>query len=213
MKRTWIKFIILALISSTLLVACSGKEDNSEVVSGGNSITEKDNSNDELAEEVSFDKDRETNTVSSTSTIGDLPDDQLGLAIGDTAIVKSNFSEHEITLNSVEIKEQVDDTASELGNFVIVNLTVLNTGDEAVAAADIFSSTDLSSIDNSSGFPWYYIEGVAEEWPVDINPGESQTGVLLFDMEVSDQYILTDGEFLEGLTNKISFEFTREEAN
>jgi hypothetical protein len=219
MKHILIKFSFLVILS-ILLVACSDKED-SEAVESDTAITEEDNSSeetgDELTEEESETEDKtETedaaNTDSPSANSGNLPENQLGLGIGDTATVKNNYSEHEITLNSVEIKEQAGETTSELGNFVIVDLTVLNTGEEAVTADSVFSSTNLASVDNSSGFPWYYLEGVAEEWPSEIEPGESQTGVLLFDVEVSDQYILNIAEFLDGLSNQVSFEFTSEEA-
>ncbi|NAP01777.1 DUF4352 domain-containing protein, partial [Halomonas sp. MG34] len=139
-------------------------------------------------------------------------EDQLGLKIGDTATVENNFTEFEVTLDAIEVAEEAGETPSEQGNYVILDLTVKNLSNEPLTGVDAFSSTSLETKENSSGFTWFYIDGVVEAWNSEIAPGEAQSGSLLFDVAKSDEYIMTMAKHLEGLSNYVTFNFSPEES-
>ncbi|QGS68920.1 hypothetical protein CV093_12325 [Oceanobacillus sp. 143] len=160
MRQILIKISVLVILS-ILLVACNNKEDN-EAEQSDTPVTEEESSSketenelpeEESGEEEGSDTEDEAETDPSSANTDDLPDDQLGLGIGDTATIKNNFSEHEITLNSVEIKEQAGESTSELGNFVIVDLTVLNTGDEAITADSVLAAQTWLQLIIRADFP------------------------------------------------------------
>jgi len=216
--------IVMALLSLTLisifLVACNNEEQGEEV--DDTPVTEEETSEspeedateNEDEEDTSDDEqnnqDEET-TESSSENSGEYPEDQEGLGIGDTGHFGANFGEFEFTLNSVEIKEEVADDPSREGNYVLVDVTVKNLTDEPISGADALGNTFLSTNRESTGFGWFNMDGVAEEWP-EIAPGESHTGVLLYDLPVSDLYVLNTGRNFSDLSNVVTFEFTPEEA-
>lgn len=82
--------------------------------------------------------------------------------------------------------------------------------DYPVKAEDGLGGLALDN-ENASDFLWFYLEGVAKEWPGEIQPNESQTGVLLYDMPAGNSYSLISGESSSN-ANTISFEFTEDEA-
>ncbi|WP_337019409.1 DUF4352 domain-containing protein [Oceanobacillus massiliensis] len=210
-----LKMTISSFMLCLLLVACNGEDNNhgeeesQESVEG--SSTENGGSDDDQAEPSEEESGDTSGTEQPSSNEGELPENQLGLSIGDTAHLKNDYREYEITLNSVEITEKAGEEPSLEGNYVIVDVTLTNLSDEAAYAADAFSTTFLSTEAEGYAVPWFYVDGVAEEWTEEIAPGGSQTGVLLYDMEVSDSYVLHAGRGYEGLSNQISFEFSTNE--
>ncbi|UOQ49796.1 DUF4352 domain-containing protein [Gracilibacillus caseinilyticus] len=199
--------LVSALFISILFIsACSNSAEDEEV-----SETTDPEETTTASSEI---EDKEAND-NSESLFGDLdlPEDQLGLSIGDTAHYKYGYQdiirEFEITLNSVEISDTAGDQPSEEGNYVIVNVTLKNLSEVPVIAEDGLSLS-LEN-ENVGGLPWFYIEGVAEEWPGEIPPNESQTGVLLYDSPTGTSYSLISGDSSAN-ANTISFEFTEDEA-
>ncbi|WP_194287388.1 DUF4352 domain-containing protein [Gracilibacillus oryzae] len=201
-----IMITLTLLISILAISACSNSAQNEEVSETPDT--------EETMTESSGDAEEEQKDVDE-SFYGDLdlPENQLGLSIGDTAHWKYGYQdiirEFEITLNSVEITETAGDEPSQEGNYVIANVTLKNLSEVPVVAEDgLGLSLDN---ENASGFPWFYIDGVAEEWPGEIQPNESQTGVLLYDVPAGNSYSLVSGESSAN-ANTISFEFTADEA-
>jgi hypothetical protein len=204
------KKIILALtlfISILFISACSNSAEDEEV---SETLDAEETTTTSLENE---DKEENDNSDSLFGDL-DLPENQIGLSIGDTAHYKYGYQdisrEFEITLNSVEIADTVGDEPSQEGSYVIVNVTLKNLSEVPVVAEDGLGGLGLGN-ENAGSFGWFYLEGVAEEWPGEIQPNESQTGVLLYDIATGNSYSLTSGESSAN-ANTISFEFTEDEA-
>lgn len=217
MKRLTLSISTLFLLS-LLLVACNSDEEQQEAGNENEEVTESEDVSEETGEEESNESNQEDETTESdageaNSDNGDIStEDQLDLNIGDTARVENNFTEFEVTLDAIEVTEEAGDTPSEQGNYVIVDLTVNNLSDDPLTGEDAFGSTSLETKENSSGFTWFYIDGVVEAWDSEIAPGETQSGSLLFDVAKSEEYMLTMGQNLEGLSNYVTYTFTPDEA-
>lgn len=225
MKRLLFHLCLL-LFLAVMLVACSDEEnsadesttneeekqdsDNEETNDSGSNVDEE-TATDEASDGEDSSNASETNDDTSEES-GKEAEDQLKLNIGDTGKIANNFSTHEITLNSVEITDEAGGEPTQEGNYVIVNLTVKNLGEDVLNPEDALSSTELATEHGSGGLPWFYIEGAAEEWPAEIEPGQSETGVLLFDIQQSDEYALQTAFDLDSLSNQVSFVFKAEEA-
>ncbi|WP_077623112.1 DUF4352 domain-containing protein [Sediminibacillus massiliensis] len=199
--------LVSTLFISILFISACGNSAEDEEVSDTSDAAETTTTSE-------GNEDKEEND-SNDSLFGDLdlPEDQLGLSIGDTAHYKYGYQdiirEFEITLNSVEITDTAGDEPSQEGNYVIADVTVKNLSEEPVIADDGLGISLKNEHVGST--PWFYIEGVAEEWPGEIQPDKSQTGVLLYDVPVGNSYSLISGES-HANANTISFEFTKEEA-
>src|SRR5699024_185970 len=83
----------------------------------------------------------EPQTVDKGASHGEWGEDELGLGIGDTATLSTNFAMAEITLDSVE---QVEDEDSYFGQYTVLHMTVNNIGDEQAEFEYIFEATELS---------------------------------------------------------------------
>ncbi|MDO6448215.1 DUF4352 domain-containing protein [Oceanobacillus profundus] len=218
MKKLFMGLFSIALLSS-LLVACNNDEQDEEVED--TPVTEEETSEtpedeateneDEDTSEGEENNQEDDSNESASENNGEYPENQEGLGIGDTGHIGSNFGEFEITLNSVEIKDEVANDPSREGNYVLVDVTVKNLTNEPIPGADALGNTFLSTDRESTGFGWFNMDGVAEEWP-EIAPGESHTGVLLYDLPVNDLYVLNTGRNFSGLSNVVAFEFTQDEA-
>lgn len=206
MKKN-IVLVITLFISILFISACGNSAENEEVSKNPDAEETTATSSDNKNKEGNEDND---------SFFGDLdlPEDQIGLAIGDTAHYKYGYQdisrEFEITLNSVEIADTVGDEPSQEGSYVIVNVTLKNLSEVPVISEDGLGGLGLEN-ENAGSFSWFYIEGVAEEWPGEIQPNESQTGILLYDLPTGNSYSLISGQSSAN-ANTISFEFTGDEA-
>ncbi|MBB5147059.1 hypothetical protein HNQ35_002276 [Cerasibacillus quisquiliarum] len=194
--------LILFILLAIGLVACSDKEETSDVTKG-DEVTEPTKQNAEQ------DKEEVNDNESGDSEWGE---DQLDLKIGDTGTVNNNFTSFEVTVNSVEFLEKAGEEYPQGDKFALIELTLKNLGEDSYTAEDILGSVTLADEPGSSGMSWFYVEGVAEEWPGEIGTNESQTGYILFDIYNSDQYFLQFGTFLDAVSNEVRFLFTDADA-
>ncbi|MBB5147460.1 hypothetical protein HNQ35_002689 [Cerasibacillus quisquiliarum] len=194
--------LILFILLAIGLVACSDKEETSDVTKG-DEVTEPTKQNAEQ------DKEEVNDNESGDSEWGE---DQLDLKIGDTGTVNTNFATYQITMNSVEFMDKIGEEHPQADRFVLIKLTIKNIGNESLNAEDALADAMLATEPGSSGTSWFYKDGIAEEWPGEIEPNESQTGAILFDVSNSDEYVLQFGTFFESVSNEVRFLFTDEDA-
>ncbi|HEY4602317.1 MAG TPA: DUF4352 domain-containing protein [Cerasibacillus sp.] len=211
------KRILIILITGLLLsvTACGGND-------GGKNKTADNKKENENTTEENGDEVTEGNKQNAEQDNEDVNDnesgdsewgeDQLDLGIGDTGIVNNNFTSYEVTVNSVEFSEKLGEEYPQGDKFALIELTLKNLGEDSYTAEDILGSVTLADEPGSSGMSWFYVEGVAEEWPGEMGTNESQTGYILFDIYNSDQYFLQFGTFLDAVSNKVHFLFTDEDA-
>ncbi|MCG3420740.1 DUF4352 domain-containing protein [Oceanobacillus jordanicus] len=206
------KYLCFSIVLSLGLFLTACNEEEQKNTTENDDVSEGTSESESGSDEQEDGSDDGTTGETENGEEGISVEDQLGLKIGDTATVENNFTEFEMTLDGVELTEEAGETPSEQGNYVIVDLTITNSSDEPLTGGDAFSSTRLETKENKSGFTWFYIDGVVEAWDSEIAPNDTQSGKLLYDVEKSEEYTLTLGKNLEGLTNQVTYTFTPEES-
>ncbi|MEK4563618.1 DUF4352 domain-containing protein [Alkalihalobacillus sp. FSL R5-0424] len=142
--------------------------------------------------------------------------DQLDLGVGDTGDVHSTIGSYSITVNEVEILDEVEGEMSELDYFIRVNYTVKNIGDEEIDAREAIDTMESVHDLERSGFrdrsPYIdEIDGIDGS----LSPGESITGDTVYDAYESEENYLRITEGLVGsgaVENQIRFTFHKSEA-
>ncbi|MBM7839902.1 hypothetical protein JOC54_003182 [Alkalihalobacillus xiaoxiensis] len=185
---------------SVMLAACSDSDSAEE------------NQTDPVPEEESMDQDvgedeSETNDGSSEG------EDQMDLGLGDTAVMHSNISSFEFTLNSVDMVEEVDGELSDLDAYVVASITIKNIGDEAIDAKENAGLFEYTANLEGSGFgdqAEYYEDYQADAIEGELAPGEEVTGTAVYTSYNDDeQYIrVKPGTAGTGLINDAVFTFS-----
>ncbi|WP_149475438.1 hypothetical protein [Oceanobacillus polygoni] len=136
-------------------------------------------------EEDNTEEDTDNDSNNGGFTTG--TEDQEDLSIGDTGKFDSDLTTYEITLNSVEIVEELDGTISQFAGIIILDLTVKNTGDETQSVRDLLYGLEVTSDLDRTGY---------QDYAESFDSVEEMTGELELGEEVSRQWIteITEGE-------------------
>ncbi|MEY8749544.1 hypothetical protein [Alkalicoccobacillus gibsonii] len=182
------------LIASTVLVACN-TEETPEPESESNEVeTDQSDEEDNILAEGEF-------------------DNQLDLVIGDTGRVDTLTGAYGVTVDRVELLEDIDGELPELDHFLLVTYTVQNIGDEDLDAREAVDKLESTHRIEGSGYSdnaQYYeqfnaIEGI-------LAPDEQVTGEALYSAYDSEEYFIrvTDGLVGSGAAkNQIRFSFQK----
>lgn len=188
------QIIIIGLLLTSIFVlnACSNKDiDNNE-----KNKHEENYNNNVLSDEV--------------------PDDETGLRIGDTALHVSELGKAKITLDSVEvINEDELDQDKQFAPLMAIHLSVNNVGNESFSPEEVLSSGLLRGSEGGYGRKWMYYE-VSEKWEDILGPNEATSGIIVFGYGEKAEYELIFGDERSGSihlddSNIISFEFNSNE--
>lgn len=157
-------------------------------------------------------KDNQKNNAESE----ELPEDEMGLGISDTALHVSELGKAEITLNSAEvINEEELDQDKQFAPLMSIHLSVKNVGDESFNPEEVLSSGLLRGPEGGYGRKWMYYE-VSEEWEDILEQGEETSRIIVFGYGGKNEYELIFGDERSGSNhvssgNKISFNFNKSE--
>ncbi|MFD1019677.1 DUF4352 domain-containing protein [Thalassobacillus hwangdonensis] len=163
-KIYWIAAMLILVIG---LVGCSSSD------SGDSSNDEPD-----AAENETENKEETSDTSASNEELG----------IGDTVSSgETTIGTYDITLDSAEITDEVEGETASKGTFVITNLTIENTGEEALNMDDVLSTLSLFNSERS-GDVLNVLVGDMEAQEGEVEPGDSATGELYYDTEKADRY-------------------------
>lgn len=189
---------------SLVFAACSDSED-------GENNQEAPAQEDAAAEEGTIDDEAEENENNEEQG-----EDQMELGVGDTAVMHSNISSFEFTLNSVDMVEEVDGEPSDLDAYVVASITIKNIGDEEIDAkenAGLFEYTAHLEGSGTGDQAEYYEEYEAESIEGSLAPGEEVTGTAVYTSYIEDeQYIrVKAGTAATGLINNALFTFSLDE--
>lgn len=138
-----INLVAIIFAMSFVLIACSDDNNAANDERSNDNNSNKPNEQEEDLQENNTDSQNqdEPQKVDKGASHGEWGEDELGLGIGDTATLSTNFAITEITLDSVE---QVEDEDSYFGQYTVLHMTVNNIGDEPAEFEDIFEATELS---------------------------------------------------------------------
>lgn len=224
MKKSLV--LVSTLVLSSILFACnSDSESNNENTQESNAEdstevneTETDEQSDDEDEDSDITSEADDNTENDPEgVLGDGEfEDQLELGIGETGNVETLIGRYSVTVNDVEILEDVEGEMSELDYYIKVNYTLENIGDDEIDSREAIDTMESVHELDRSGFrdnaP--YMEGI-EGIEGSLSPGDSVTGDAVYDAYESEENYLRITEGLVGsgaAKNQILFTFTKDEA-
>jgi hypothetical protein len=210
--KLMMKTLFMMLIVAALLAACGDDTASDDAVDSNVDSTESEltpdpeneeemqnNGADDATEEVCATEEDENEE--NNDSAGFAEDQQLTL--GDTGIHDSVTGTFEITLNAVKSEDEVE---GDNGFFIFTEVTIKNVSDEAVDVADLTYADLFNDQESGSGPYWDY--GFDED---QLEPGESITGELVFDVSESSYYELVYGSAVHSTTNEVRWRFDADE--
>lgn len=207
MKKTT-TLIALLMGAPLILGACNDSNETDQRTATDESPLQEDHSTEDNVDE---DVDNDT---TDTGTPVEESEDQMDLVVGDTAVMHSNVSSFEFSLNSVEMVEEIDGEIPELDGYIIASITIENTGDEPIDAQETSRVFEYTSYLEGPGMPddsAYYDEYEGVEG--DIAPGEEMSGTAVYQGYIEEVNHLRVKPGLAGtsLVNDAVFTFTLDE--
>ncbi|MFN7251942.1 MAG: DUF4352 domain-containing protein [Anaerobacillus sp.] len=143
-----------------------------------------------------------TSTSKETKEKTDKVDKQnKALKLGETGRMKSTLGEFDVTVNSFEILEEYDGTKPYFEVFIAVDVTIENIGDFSLNSWGI-TRTRLENVERGSGTD---NEGI--DFPEEILPGETVSGIIYFDNYPYGPYELIFGFARSSVSSKLTWTF------
>lgn len=205
------KKLFIIFLTGIFITGCSANGDDNKVEEEADQASEavnddqQDEESDDDAgnEEDGADSDKDKDAKGAFESEEEY---QLDLKMGDTGSIHSTVGKYDITLNSSEIKEEIDGQSPELEQLVILDVTVKNTSDSALELTDILDTFDLTDDMEFSGYGnvSHLYEGL-EELSGEIDVDEEVTGQMVMNAYDSDVYYFREnpGVVEAGLSNEV----------
>ncbi|MGP4073823.1 DUF4352 domain-containing protein [Piscibacillus sp. B03] len=174
--------LLLVLMLTIFLAACGG-ESEVQQVEGDGSPEEEETNNEEGTDETETEEESEEEAEEETKTA----------TIGDTI----SFDGLEVTVNEVKTSEGSDFETPENDFYLILDITVNNTTEEAANISTMMQMT-LQDADGYSHDVALFT-GVKGSLDGEVGPGRENRGEVAFDVEQSDSYeFIFDDPFTTG---------------
>ncbi|WP_067727332.1 DUF4352 domain-containing protein [Oceanobacillus damuensis] len=229
MKKVLITMTIL-ILTMVLLGACSDSTEDEETPVNEETTADEDTTGDNKEEtdtaaennnkEDQVDEDEETEVKDQGSTNGGFTtgtEDQLDLSIGDTGRFDSDLTTYEITLENAELVDEIDGTASQLDAFLIVELTIKNTGEDTQSTDDLLYGLEVTDNLDMSGYQvyGYNFDGSNDSIKMELAPGKETSGKFYAETYTGDTYyfLLRTGIAGSGSSNQVTWVIPSEEVN
>ena len=139
MKR-FLFLLIAFFLSTSVLAACSSESDNKKKTESTNGGVEKQPDTSRDTKGSSEDNEAEDSEDSKKNKVGDTSSgdfkDQTELKIGDTGQAESTLGKYEITVNSVQMKDEINGEKPKIDHLFLVEVTVKNIGDSTIDAME-----------------------------------------------------------------------------
>ncbi len=213
------KITLATLLAAGLLVACGDNSDN-EVTDidtpedNEEELEDEENDTDDLEEDS--EPEEETDSNDGDSGGSGSYEDQENLGIGDTGQVATTIGEYEVTLNSIEIHEEIDGEVSMFDSLIVAELTLKNIGTNTIDAEESVEALDLTNNLDASGSGDYasHYESI-EGFEGEVEPGEEVTAYAVYHAYEGDkQYLrIRSGLLSSGaVDNNVIWTFDESEA-
>ncbi|MEK4563627.1 DUF4352 domain-containing protein [Alkalihalobacillus sp. FSL R5-0424] len=207
--------VAVLLVSVGILSACGDNADQSsdDMTTSGSEQrdTDETGSDEGLTEKRNSDS-REDSDQTDTNLGEGSTEDQVDLQIGDTGVVETSISDYEVTLHSIEFRDELNGQSTDLDTFVIANVTIKNIGDSLIDIKDSLNVFEISTGIDDGGY-WETSEHYDgfEEFTGELEPGEEKNGDLLFDdLEGEEHYLKVRKGLIAagGVKNEVTWTFT-----
>ncbi|MEK4563629.1 hypothetical protein MKX54_02920 [Alkalihalobacillus sp. FSL R5-0424] len=219
-----INLLVSLTVAGTLLIACNNQETNDTPLSqesaedsSGNENTQVEGSSEGLTERIDSSSDDEETEEDSSPNLGEgTTEDQLDLRIGDTGQIETSLNMFELTVNSVEMLDDINGETPEREKLILTDVTLKNLSDTTMDISEALDVIEITVNLEGSGSPDFakYYESV-ETLEGQLESEEEIKGQLVFEENVRDEYFIRVSEGLiaaGGAKNQAIWTFTREEA-
>jgi len=195
-------FTFIAILSTSLMVAC-GNEDstdegnNEEQTNESNELISNneqeevanENTNEEI-EENETNENNEENTSNGNNTSGNY-EDQTDLRLGDSGKMETTIGEYEVTFSNTELFTEIGGTESPLDYLVTVDISVTNLGESDIEADDIRRNFEIGGSKDGGGFSDVSgsVDSV-EAFEGTISPSETLDGQMVVAVEDIEEYYI-----------------------
>ena len=219
MKR-FLYLLVAIFFSISVLAACSSESDKKGKTESTNGEVEKQPDTSEDAQGSSENKqeedseDNKKNQEADTSS-GDFKD-QTDLRIGDTGQAESTIAKYEITVNSVQLKNEINGEKPDIDHLFLVEVTVKNIGDSSIEAMIPIRTLEFTNNLEGGGSgedTEYFI--LSNPLTGTLEPGQSVTGEVVFQgFDGETYYIRTKKGLIAAgaVKNDTIWRFTKNEA-
>ncbi|CDO01810.1 hypothetical protein BN988_00256 [Oceanobacillus picturae] len=181
------KSLVVLLVLITLIISsCSNEEGSSSLNEEEQNLDEtieENNNGDEKEEEEEIENDNDSSEDELEGVSGGFEtqtEDQLDLIIGDTGKFDTDLTTFEITLENAKIQQEVEGKKSELYGYIILDITVKNTGETSQPVQDLLYGFEVTDNLEMTGYQNY-----SESY----ESIDHMTGELGEDEKVSGQFI------------------------
>ena len=128
--------VLLIVVITFILGACGDEEVTkpNEAEQNLNETIEGEQKDNEEGEDYGTSSTHDEEDTDRSVRFETSTEDQLDLRIGDKGKFDTDLTTFEITLNGAEIIDEVDDISSQLDSFILLDITLKNTGEETYTA-------------------------------------------------------------------------------
>ncbi|WP_339228215.1 DUF4352 domain-containing protein [Oceanobacillus sp. FSL K6-2867] len=218
--KKMLQILAVLFISTLLLGACSSDDSEpSEEIDNGTTEANDDETNEsaETEEDNTEEKNTEEDTDNDSNSGGfnTGTEDQEDLSIGDTGKFDSDLTTYEITLDEAQVLDELDGNTSQLDAYILLDITVKNTGDDAQSVQDLLYGLEVTDNLEMTGYQ-NYAESFdsVEEMTGELAPGEEVSGQFVTEIYEGENYYfrLRTGIAGSGSSNQVTWVIPAEEA-
>ncbi|WYP27066.1 DUF4352 domain-containing protein [Alkalihalobacillus sp. FSL W8-0930] len=215
--------VAVLLISVSILNACGNNEGQSseDMTTSGSEQSDANSqvegSSEGLTEKIDSSSDDGDTEKDSSPNLGEgTTEDQLDLRIGDTGQIETSLNMFELTVNSVEMMDDINGETPEIDKIILTNVTLKNLSDTTMDISEALDVIEITSMLEGSGFPDFskYYDSV-ETLEGQLDSGEEIKGQLVFEENESDEYFIRVSEGLiaaGGAKNQAIWTFAKDDA-
>ncbi|MEN0642150.1 hypothetical protein MKY91_03090 [Alkalicoccobacillus gibsonii] len=215
--------VAVLLISVGVLSACGDNEDQSaeDMPTSGSEQRDTNNqvegSSEGLTEKIDPSSDDEETEKDSSPNLGEgTTEDQLDLRIGDTGQIETSLNMFELTVNSVDMMDDINGETPEREKLILTDVTLKNLSDTMMDISEALDVMEITVNLEGSGSPDFakYYDSV-ETLEGQLESEEEIKGQLVFEENVRDEYFIRVSEGLiaaGGAKNQAIWTFTKDEA-
>lgn len=216
--------LTILFISGLLLAACGDDDtepmeeidngDTEEVENETSAPVESEDTEENGTEDVTETNEEESDDDSNSDESRGDTEDQEDLSIGDTGRFDTELTTYEITLDRVELLDELDGLTPNRETFILLDITVKNTGEDTQDVQDLIYGLEVTGDLEMTGYQNYAAEFESvEEMTGELASGEEMTGQIITEIYDADPYYfrLRPGMAASGTSNQVTWVIPVEE--
>lgn len=217
------KWMFITFSVLLILTACGGNDttDNDNPDNEVEDPTDEevvDNGEDENPGEAgSDDQEVPVDDNDEDDPSGETPNDGGILSLGDTGVMETTLGDYEVTPTAFRFEDEMteDDPLQHplSDTFIIMDVTIVNIGDEAMDAEEVISSAILEDLEGGGRSAYDDFVSI-DSFEGEIAAGETVEGQLVFDLGHEDEYELSFGAaYTDSLSNEVRWQLFADQAD